>query len=167
MFDMRGCNAVKNLGVPSTRVSKDVSGARIDETLFKQVVGSLMYLTVTRSDLVYSVSLISRFMSSPTMSHWLATKIILRYLRGTIDLANLYKKGENNLRLTVFTNSNYAGDLDDRKSTSRFVFMMGSAAFLGPQRNNQCFSFHYGIRVYSSIIVCLSVRLAQKGVEET
>ena len=64
-----GINAVKNLIVPGTKLSKDKGGVRIDETLLKQVVGSLMYLTVTRSDLMYGVSLISRFMSSPTMSH--------------------------------------------------------------------------------------------------
>ena len=51
-----------------------------------------MYLIVTRPDLMYGVSLISIFMSSPTMSHWLATKRILRYLKGTTDLGIFYKK---------------------------------------------------------------------------
>ncbi|XP_019435912.1 PREDICTED: uncharacterized protein LOC109342373 [Lupinus angustifolius] len=82
---MGGCNAVKNAVknaiVPSMRLSKDVGGVRVNETLFKQVVGNLMYLTVTRPDLMYGVSQISRFMSSSTMSHWLATKRILRYLK--------------------------------------------------------------------------------------
>ncbi|XP_019414624.1 PREDICTED: uncharacterized protein LOC109326393 [Lupinus angustifolius] len=113
-FDMRGCNAVKNSIVSCTRLSMDVGGVRVDETLFKQVVGSLMYLTVTRPDLMYVVSLISRFMSSPTMSHWLVAKIILRYLKGTTDIGILYNKGENNLRFTAFTNNDYARNLDDR-----------------------------------------------------
>jgi hypothetical protein len=127
-FDMESANAVKNPIVPGIRLSKNEGVVRVDETLFKQVVGSLMYLTVTRPDLMYGVSLISRFMSSPTMSHWLTAKRILRYLKGTTDFAILYKKGESRLSLMAFTDSDYAGDLDDRRSTSGFVFMMGSGA---------------------------------------
>ena len=85
-FAMGNSNAVKNPIVPGTKLSKDKGGVRIDETLFKKVVGSLMYLPVTRHDLMYGVSLISRFMSSPTMSHWLAAKRILRYLKSTTNL---------------------------------------------------------------------------------
>ncbi|XP_019433431.1 PREDICTED: uncharacterized protein LOC109340250 [Lupinus angustifolius] len=121
---MGGYNAVKNPIVPSTRLSKDVGEVRVDETLFKKVVGSFMYLNVTRPDLMYGVSLISRFVSSPTMSHWLAAK---RILKGTTNLEILYKKRENNLRFTAFTDNDYVGDLDDQKSTSGFVFMMGYA----------------------------------------
>jgi len=54
-----------------------------------------MYLTTTRPDLMYGVNLISRFMSSPTESHWFAAKRILRYLKGTIELGIHYKKMEN------------------------------------------------------------------------
>ena len=125
-FGMVDSNAVKNPIVPGTKLSKDKGGVRIDETLFKQVVGSLMYLTVTRPDLMYGVSLISGFMSNPTMSHWLAKKRILRYLKGTTDLGIFYKKGESSLRIMAFTDSDYACDLDDRRSTSGFMFMLGS-----------------------------------------
>ena len=125
-FGIWDSNAEKNPIVPGTKLSKDKGGVRIDETLFKQVVGSLLYLTVTRPDLMYGVSLISRFMSSPTMSHWLTTKRILKYLKGTTDLRIFYKKGESSLRIMAFTDSDYAGDLDDWKSTFGFVFMLGS-----------------------------------------
>lgn len=113
-FGMANNNAVKNPIVPGTKLSKDEGGIKVDGTLFKQVVGSLMYLTVTRPDLMYGVSLISRFMSSPTMSHWSAAKKILRYLKGTTELGIFYKKGEGISKLLAFTDSGYAGDLDDR-----------------------------------------------------
>jgi hypothetical protein len=87
-----------------------------------------MYLTVTRPDLMFGVSLISRFMARPTMAHWLAAKRILRYLKGTINLGMFYRKQENNLKLVAFTDSDYAGDLDDRRSTSGFVFKLGAGA---------------------------------------
>lgn len=85
-FGMVDINAVKNPIMSGSKLCKDEGGVRVDETLFKQVVGSLMYLTVTRSDLMYVISLISRFMSNPTMSHWLAAIKILRYLKDTTDL---------------------------------------------------------------------------------
>ncbi|KAG7598707.1 Zinc finger CCHC-type superfamily [Arabidopsis suecica] len=128
-FGMEECNAVRNPIVPGTKLTKDEGGEKVDETMFKQLVGSLMYLTVTRPDLMYGVCLISRFMANPKMSHWLAAKRILRYLKGTIELGILYRKGESSSpKLIAFTDSDYAGDLDDRRSTTGCVFLMASGA---------------------------------------
>jgi len=91
-FGMKNCNAVKNLIVSGTRLSKDYAETKVSATMFKQVVDNLMYLTTTQPDLMYGVSLISRFMSSPIESHWFPTKIILRYLKGTPELSIHYKK---------------------------------------------------------------------------
>lgn len=68
-FGMNNSNLVKNPIVPCCKLSKDEKGAKVDASVFKQVVGSLMYLTATRPDLMYGVSLISRFMSCPTEQH--------------------------------------------------------------------------------------------------
>lgn len=127
-FGMDESNFVKNPIVIGTRLHKDEAGAKVNETVFKQMVGSLMYLTVTRPGLVYSVCLISRFMTSPRESHWLAAKRILRYVRGTTELGVFYKKGETGSKLMVYTDSDYAGDLDGRRSTAGYVFMMASGA---------------------------------------
>jgi len=128
-FGMDESNAVKNPIVPGTKLTKDENGEKVDETMFKQLVGSLMYLTVTRPDLMYGVCLISRFMSNPRMSHWLAAKRILRYLKGTVELGIFYRRRKNrSLKLMAFTDSDYAGDLNDRRSTSGFVFLMASGA---------------------------------------
>lgn len=63
--------------IAGTKLTKNVGGTAVDATLFKQIVGSLIYLTVTRPDIMYVVRLISRYMSRPTMSHWLAVKEFL------------------------------------------------------------------------------------------
>nr|KYP69898.1 Retrovirus-related Pol polyprotein from transposon TNT 1-94 [Cajanus cajan] len=126
-FGMENCNEVKNPIVPGTRLSKNDAGTKVDATLFKQVVGSLMYLTTTQPYLMYGVSLISRFMSSPIESHWFAAKRILRYLKGTTELGIYYKKGEN-AKIVAYSNNDFAGDIDDRRSTSGFVFLFGSGA---------------------------------------
>lgn len=97
--------------------------------MFKQLVGCLMYLTVTRPDLMFSVCLLSRFMANPRVSHWLAGKRILRYLKGTIELGIFYRRNEGgDMRLMAFTDSDYAGDLNDRRSTTGCVFLMGSGS---------------------------------------
>ncbi|KAL9429389.1 hypothetical protein AB3S75_031241 [Citrus x aurantiifolia] len=126
-FKMENCNLVYNPIVPGCRLFKDENGVQVDETLYKQMVGCLMYLTATRPDLMYAVSLVSRYMSKPTELHILAVKRIMRYLKGTTELGVFYKKGGNE-GLVGYTDSNYAGDLNDRKSTSGYVFMLGSGA---------------------------------------
>lgn len=74
---------------------------------------------------MHVVSLISRYMKNPKESHLLAAQRILRYLRGTTSFGIFYKKGENS-DLIGYTYSDYAGDIDDRKSTSGYVFMLDS-----------------------------------------
>lgn len=86
-----------------------------------------MYLTTTRPDIMLSVSLISRFMEHPTEQHLSAVKRILRYIKGTFDFGVLYKRGEKS-ELVGFTDSDYAGDVNDRRSTYAYVFMMGSGS---------------------------------------
>lgn len=126
-FGMSKSNSVENPMVPGFKLSKDENGVKVDATLFKQVVGSLMYLTATRPDLMYGVSLISRFMGNPTEQHWLAAKRILRYLKGTTGLGICYKK-RGCKELIAYSDSDFAGDLDDRKSTSGYVFLLSSGA---------------------------------------
>lgn len=118
-------NSVKNPIVPGSKLVKDEMGIRVNATVFKQIVGSLRYLTVTRPDLMFVVGLISRFMENPTELHLQAAKRVLRYVRGTVDLGVLYKRG-GDVTLLGYSDSDYAGDLDDRKSTSGYVFLLGS-----------------------------------------
>ena len=81
--------------ITSLKLSKDDEGSIVDPTMFKRLVGSLMYLTATRPDIVYDVSLISRFMDSPKDSHWKVGKRILRYVSGTKYLGIMYSTSEN------------------------------------------------------------------------
>lgn len=83
-FNMDQCNSVHNPIVPGFKLTRDEGGVGVDSTLYKQMVGSLMYLTATRPDLMFTVSLISRYMEHPTESHLLAAKRILRYVKGTV-----------------------------------------------------------------------------------
>ena len=72
------------------RLSKFDEGENEDPTLFKSLVGSLRYLTCTRSDILFAVGIVSRFMEAPTSTHMKIAKRILRYLRDTIDFGLFY-----------------------------------------------------------------------------
>ncbi|KAK2442007.1 putative mitochondrial protein [Trifolium repens] len=126
-FGMEMCNVVCSPIVPGNKLSKDSNGKCVDATYYKQIVGSLMYLLATRPDLAYSVCLIARFMERPTEDHLVAAKRILRYLKGTANLGILYERGVKQA-LQGWTDSDYAGDVEDRKSTSGYVYTYGSSA---------------------------------------
>ncbi|PNX59879.1 cationic amino acid transporter 1-like protein, partial [Trifolium pratense] len=83
----------------------------------------------TRPDLAYSVCLVARYMERPTNMHLTAVKRILRYLKGTLTNGIMYKSDtEKGFELVGWSDSDYAGDVNDRKSTTGFVFMLGSGA---------------------------------------
>ena len=124
-FNMDKCNLVHNPMVPRFKLTKNGDGVRIDSSFYKKIVGNLMYLTTTRLDVMFVVSLISRFMDCPIKLHFQSAKRILRYLKGTIDFGVLYEKGGNE-ELIAYTYSDYARDLDDRKNTLGYVFMLSS-----------------------------------------
>jgi hypothetical protein len=126
-FGMKECNLVKNPIVPGSKLTTKGGGKKVNATQFKQLVGSLMYLMATRPDLMYSVCLISRYMADPIEEHLLAAKRVLRYLKGTLELSVFYAR-EGAIELFAFTNSDHAGDYNDRKSTSGYVFKLSGGA---------------------------------------
>jgi len=124
-FSIRNCNPVKNPIIPGFKLVKDEGGVSVGATTYKQMVGSLMYMTATRPDLGFMVSLISKFMERPTELHQQVVKRVLRYIKGTTELGIFYKRGEEE-KLVAYLDSDYAGDSEDRKSTSGYAFLLSS-----------------------------------------
>ena len=90
---------------------------------YRALVGALLYLsTRTRPDIAYIVGQLCRFMNNPGQEHWTAAKRVLRYLKGTSSLGVRFYNDADPL---VYTDSDWAGDPDQRRSTGGFVFMMG------------------------------------------
>ena len=125
---MLDCNPVNTPMEGGLKLSKFDEGEKVDSTVFKSLVGSLRYLTNTRPDILYAVGVVCRFTEAPTSPHLKAAKRILRYLKGTIDFGLFYSPS-NNYKLVGFCDSDFAGDVDDRKSTTVFVFFMGDCVF--------------------------------------
>lgn len=125
---MNNCKHVSTLVECEIKLSKHEEGERVDPTIFKSLVGSLRYLTCIRPDILYGVGLVSRYMESPTTTHFKAAKRILRYVKGTIDFGLLYPSS-NEFKLAGYSDSDWNGDVDDRNSTTGFVFYLESSAF--------------------------------------
>lgn len=133
MFD---CNPIHNPIVPGFKITKDFGGENFGSTYYKQIVGSLMYLSATRPDMMYVISLLSRFMEAPTIFHFQAAERVLHYLKGTIDFDAPHKRDKSK-GLVGYSDSDFVGDLDDRKSTSRQVFMLSSGAISRSSKKQQ------------------------------
>nr|KYP73058.1 Retrovirus-related Pol polyprotein from transposon TNT 1-94 [Cajanus cajan] len=127
-FKMEDCNPVSTPMEPGTKLSKFDGGERADSGRYRSLVGSLRYLTCTRPDLMLSVGMTSRFMEDPSYTHWKALKRILRYVQGSLSLGIFYSKSDD-YRLVGYSDSDWCGDVDDRKSTSGYVFLLGNTAF--------------------------------------
>lgn len=125
--NMGGCNKASTpMNANETLRAEDGTG-KANTRYFRSIVGGLNYLSHTRPDIAHSVSVVSRFMHSPSMHHLGAAKRILRYVAGTPDYGVWYSSVDN-FKLQGFTDSDFAGSVDDRKSTSGQVFFLGSGA---------------------------------------
>ncbi|KAK2973952.1 hypothetical protein RJ640_027581 [Escallonia rubra] len=127
-YGMVYCKPVKTPVECEVKLSKHGEGDKIHPTFSKSLVGSLRYLTCTRPDILFDVGLMSRYMEAPTTSHLKVAKKILRYIKGTLDYGIMYSSSQD-FKLVGYCDSDWAGDKDDRKSTTEFVFFMGNSAF--------------------------------------
>jgi hypothetical protein len=127
-FGMMDC---KFMSTPMTMNLKKLSDAAadsdlVDPTVYRLLVGSLMYLVNTRPNICFAVSALGQFMCESRQMHWVAAKHVLRYLRGTIGYGLRYTSSSD-LTLVSYSNSDWAGSVDDRKSTSGGCFSLGPA----------------------------------------
>ncbi|XP_070009914.1 secreted RxLR effector protein 161-like [Nicotiana sylvestris] len=106
----------------------DETGPPVNQTMYRGITGSLLYLTASRPDIVFSVGLCARFQSNPKESHLKTAKRILRYLKATQDLV-LYYPSDDSFNLIGYANANCAGYLMDRKSTFGMAHFLGSCLF--------------------------------------
>ncbi|MDV3193922.1 MAG: Ty1/Copia family ribonuclease HI, partial [Sweet potato little leaf phytoplasma] len=98
-----------------------------DASNFRSLIGALHYLTFTRPDISFSVSKLSQFLHCPSLVHLVAAKRILRYLHGTASAGILFKRSSSDIyKLNAFSDSDWAGDSTDRRSTTGFVLFLGA-----------------------------------------
>ena len=121
-------------GAKLTKATED--SKLFNQELYQSAIGSLLYLsTRIRSDIANVVSNVARFCSKPTMEHWKSIKHIMHYLNGTRNYGLLYDK-EKVTDFMGYSDADWAGDLDDRRSTSGYLFKLSGAAVSWRSKNN-------------------------------
>ena len=126
-YGMANCKPVAMPLDVNAKLSAQVGDAIKDVIMYKKIVGSLIYLTITRPGLSYTVGLESQFMQLPRKPHLDAVQCTLCYVQSTLDYA-LFYAADVPLALYGYTDADWAGSIADRRSTSGFMFSFGSAA---------------------------------------
>ena len=127
-FGLDDCKPVSILLATGEKLKK-VNGSELaDEGLYRKIVGSLLYLTTTRPDLMYTTSLLSRFMTGPNKINMGVAKKVLRYVQGTLSYGIEYVRDQSTTFIG-FCDADWAGSEDDNRSTSDYAFSFGSGAF--------------------------------------
>jgi hypothetical protein len=97
----------------------------VDPSLYRQLIGSLMYLVNTRPYICFAINTLSQFQVEPRQEYWIAAKHVLRYIRGTINYGLRYT-ASSDIKLHGFTDSDWEGSAEDRKSTLGMCFSLVS-----------------------------------------
>jgi hypothetical protein len=121
---MEYCKPVISPMQTSCKLSKDDDSKSTDQRLYKSMIGSLLYVTTSRPDVMQSVEQVALFQAAPKESQVLAVNMIFKYLRGTKEFGLLYPKGKD-ISLISYTDADWAGCIDDRRSTSGAEFYLG------------------------------------------
>ena len=127
-LSMSDCKPMVTPLVVSEKLVKENGEKRADFTLYRSLVGNLLYLTVTRSNIMFASNLLSRFMYNPSQLHLGLTKRMLRHNKETLNYGIKFSKGAST-NLCGYCDSDWRGCVDDMKSTSNYYFSLDSRVF--------------------------------------
>jgi hypothetical protein len=138
-FDILECKSINTPMKTKVKLLVDTSSELVDATLYKKIIGSLMYLTNTRPNICFVVNTLSQFLVEHRRVHLFVAKHVMKYLKGTLDFSLNYN-GDHDFRLSGYTDSDWAGSVSDRKSTSGCCFILGSTMISWQSRKQSTIS---------------------------
>jgi hypothetical protein len=121
---MEDCKLVTTPMKNSCKLRKDDDSKSTDQRKYRSMIGSLLYVIASRPDVMQAVGQVARFQAAPKESHVLVVKKIFRYLKGIEEFGLWYPKGKD-LSLISYTDADWAGCIDDRRSTIGEAFYLG------------------------------------------
>ncbi|XP_050919028.1 uncharacterized mitochondrial protein AtMg00810-like [Lathyrus oleraceus] len=124
-FGMENASHKKTLAPTHLKLPKDEKGVNMDQSLYRSMIGSLLYLTASRPDITFVVAVYARYQYEPKMSYITQVKRILKYINGISEYGMLYSHNANSL-LTRYYDADWADSADDRKNTSGGCFFLGN-----------------------------------------
>ena len=160
-FGMQDCKGVKIPMPTNGHLCTDENGIDFDHKVYRSMIGSLLYLCASRPDIMLSVCMCARFQATPKESHHKAVKHILRYLAHTPTLGLWYPKGSA-FDLIGYSDSDYAGDRVDRKSTSGTCHFLGRSLVCWSSKKQNCVSLSTAEAEYIAAGSCCAQLLWMK-----
>ncbi|GJT76817.1 retrovirus-related pol polyprotein from transposon TNT 1-94 [Tanacetum coccineum] len=152
-FGMENCDKVPTPMVEQAKLKLDSVGKPVDHTDYRSMIGSLMYLTSSRPDIMFATCMCARYQANPNEHHVSAVKRIFRYLKGTINLGLWYPK-DSGFDLTAYSDADHAGCHLDRKSTSSSVQFLGDKLVCWSSKKQNCMSISTAESKYVAISGC-------------
>ncbi|GAB2270302.1 hypothetical protein Dimus_038836 [Dionaea muscipula] len=167
---MLHCKPVSTPLSVGTKLGKTGSGELVDPSLYRSLVGSLRYITCTRPDILYAVGLVCRFMEAPVSAHMASCKRILRYLKGTLTYCLLYSSVSSDsssvstpslctstgIVLSGYSDSDWGGDCDTKKSTTGFLLCLGNLCFSWVSKLQPIVALSFSEAEYVAAAACVS-----------
>jgi hypothetical protein len=133
-FQMEDSSTVSTPMVVGCKLSKDDISLDVDQRTYRSMIGSLLYITTSRPDIMQVVGMVGRFQYAPKQSHLVAVKRIFKYLKGTMTYGLWYPRNQN-FQLTAYSDADWANCVDERKSTSGGAFFLGDSLFAWISKN--------------------------------
>ena len=124
-FSLEFASSVRTPMSPNVKLTVDLLGKNVDSSLYRSMIGSLLYLIASRLDISHSVGMCARYQANPKESHMIALKRIIKCVKTIVDFGVWYSKDTNDV-LAGYSNADWAENADDRKSTSGGCFYMGN-----------------------------------------
>ncbi|KAJ9546500.1 hypothetical protein OSB04_019043 [Centaurea solstitialis] len=154
-FHMATSSVAKTPMASGTLIGADPKGKPVDQKTYRAIIGSLLYLTASRPDIMFATCFCARFQANPKESHMMAVKRILRYLKGTPNRGLWYPK-ESGFELAAFSDADHGGCQLDRKSTSGHVQFLGDKLVSWASKKQHCVSTSTAEAEYVAAASCCS-----------
>src|ERR1051325_6315940 len=138
-FGMENVSHKRTAAPTHLKLSKDTSGTNVDKSLYRSMIGSLLNLTASRPDIAFAVGVCARYQAEPKVSHINQVKRIQKYVSGTYNYGMLYSHGCDPI-LSGYCDADWAGSVDDKKSTSGGCFFLGNNLISWFSKKQNCVS---------------------------
>ena len=124
-FGLEFASSIRTLMSPNVKLIVDLLGKSVDPSLYRSMIGCLLYLTASKPHISYSVEVCARYQANPKESHIIAVKRIIKYVKSTSNFGVWYDKDTNDM-LAGYFDADWAENANDRKSTSDGCFYLGN-----------------------------------------
>ena len=161
-FVLESASSVRTPMSPNVKLTVDLLGKSVNPSLYRSMIGSLLYFTASRPDISYSVGVCARYQANPKKSHMTALKRIIKYVKTTAEFGVWYSKDTSDV-LARYSNVDWAGNADDRKSTSGGCFYVGNNLVSWMSKNQNSISLSTAEAEYIAAgIYCTQLLWMQK-----